>query len=1821
LLVGAAPAAAQPSDVVISQFRTQGPGGDFVEIQNVSTHVVNLGPDWNITSFDPVISSGCTVYGDYTNPSSIPQFNAFRPPVSLMPGQRFLTTQPNNWSGTGDAATDESFHAQSHGECGDLRNTAGILSLNLGTNVLTGGGLGFDQVAYGPIPGQGGTPPDPFWGPTSIDEPDPIPAASVPSDGSALRRKLGGTQDTGSNKNDFVTSTADPKNSVATAPAPNASTTAPTSIAAKSATLNGTANPHRAIVTDCKFQIDTTGTYTSPTVIACAPVTPAGQTDIPVTGAATGLTPDTLYHYRIVVTTAKGTVQAVESTVRTNPPDPPPDGSTQPATIVNAMSATLNGKINPRGGTVSDCHFEYAKTAPTSGPSLQAPCAPTPAGLNLVDVTASVLDLDPSSDYAYHVVATTQNGTFTGGNATFHTGALGTADTDKIVISQFRSRGAGGDFVELSNVTNSSLTMAAGWSIGASTANSGCTVVNQNTSPQVTLAPGQHYLIGGVAGADRGFASTSGVCSGGVPDANAMLSMFATDPTSGLLLSLDSAAYGDYLSASEGPAVAVVPSDGKALRRRSNGTQDTHRNADDFTVVTASPTGLSASSPAPTVTTGAATALLQTTVTLNGTVNPQGGTVTDCHFEYKADSSVAPRSNIPCATTPGGTSASAVTAAVSGLSPSTDYHGQLLVTTSGHTSVSGDDLAFRTADPLPVPTGATEDPPKPAAASTATLKASVNPHGAGVSDCHFDFGTSTNYGASVPCTTTPSGSNAVSVLGLATDLDPLQTYHYRIRVTGDNGSLTGDDSSFKTAALVPDDDAIVISQLRTQGVPNGDFVELLNVSGDSVDLPAGGWSITSLAPDGNSACSVLTQSDSPAVTLAPGQHYLTTQSGWTGTGTSASDLAFSTGGGTCGGVRDSAGVLYFSSFFGGGDSVAYGPLAGHNGVPAPLGSVDIPEPDGIPAVPTDGKALQRRDNGTRDTHNNYDDFHVVTATPIHFLPVTATAITDDATSIGSAQATFQGRVRPQGETISGCQFVYGTDAEFATGTPYPHSAACNTTPSGLGTVAVSATKTNLTPSTGYHFKLLAHGATTGDMAGAARTFTTPDPPTASTDSVDTIGSRSARLHGTVNPRGETVTDCHFDYGPTGTYTSTKACSSIPSGTGDFPVGAALTGLAPSTGYQVRVHITTSVAGERTGGDQTFTTTTTPAATTSDPTAVGNTIATLNGKVNPRGETVTDCHFEYGPDGSYGSSKPCSSTPSGLDQVDVSAQLSGLPSTTGYHYRLVVKTSGAPATALDGGDRQFTTTTPPSATIGDFGSIGSRSAALSGSVNPHGETVTQCRFEYSIDGSYSSFVPCVESTPFSGTADKQVSAALTGLAPSTDYNVRLFVVTSSSGRVEGGARTLSTTTIPSAATDAAGDVSHRSATLTGTVNPRGETVTDCHFDYGPTVALGSSKPCAGPLPSGVGTSPVSAGITGLTPGTGYHVHLVVTTNGSATPIDGGDQQFSTADPASAATDAAGDVVQRSATLKGTVNPHGEAITDCHFDYGPTGSYGSSVPCASTPSGAGSSPVASAVAGLSPSTGYHYRLVITTVGAPIDGGDQQFSTSDPASATTDPASGVAITSATLNGTVDPRGETITDCHFEYGTTTAYGSSAPCASTPSGSGASPVSAAVGGLSAATGYHYRLVIAPAGSGGSIGGADAGFTTEPANSAPEPVRLTAEQLALATHLKGTKIASAGGLITLGRVTCPTVCGKLDVVGTSVLGGAAAGRKQVIANGSASVTRGHPRTLRFQLVKRGGDALKRAHKLTLAVTVKLTQAGGRTVKVTRPIVVKLKLKH
>ena len=139
------------------------------------------------------------------------------------------------------------------------------------------------------------------------------------------------------------------------------------------------------------------------------------------------------------------------------------------------------------------------------------------------------------------------------------------------------------------------------------------------------------------------------------------------------------------------------------------------------------------------------------------------------------------------------------------------------------------------------------------------------------------------------------------------------------------------------------------------------------------------------------------------------------------------------------------------------------------------------------------------------------------------------------------------------------------------------------------------------------------------------------------------------------------------------------------------------------------------------------------------------------------------------------------------------QLTGLASSTTYHYRLVAVNAGG--TAL-GGDRGATTTPPPPAVVtGGASNVGLSSALLTAVVNPEGQATTYY-FQFGTTPSYGLQTP--PASLGSGIANIAVERQLDGLMPNTSYHYR--VVAQSKGGISYGAdgilKTARQTRVPS-----------------------------------------------------------------------------------------------------------------------------------------------------------------------------------------------------------------------------------------------------------------------------------------------------------------------------------------------------------------------------------------------------------------------------------------
>jgi plastocyanin len=277
-----------------------------------------------------------------------------------------------------------------------------------------------------------------------------------------------------------------------------------------------------------------------------------------------------------------------------------------------------------------------------------------------------------------------------------------------------------------------------------------------------------------------------------------------------------------------------------------------------------------------------------------------------------------------------------------------------------------------------------------------------------------------------------------------------------------------------------------------------------------------------------------------------------------------------------------------------------------------------------------------------------------------------------------------------------------------------------------------------------------------------------------------------------------------------------------------------------------------------------------------------------------------------------------------------------------------------------------------------------------------------------------------------------------------------------------------TPTPAVTTNPATNVASFSATLNGSLNPRGSTTT-VDFQYGFTTSYGSTTPAQ--TQTGNTVRAISANITGLMASHVYHFRIVAHNAGGTT--FGSDRTFTTLSatgPPVVTTNPATFIASFSATLNGSLDPHGLATT-VHFQYGTTTSYGLTTAPQSR-NGNTYLNISAGISSLTASTIYHYRIVASNSAGTRSGADRTFTTltaTGPPVVTTNPATNVATSSATLNGSLDPHGLTTT-VSFQYGTTTSYGHTTAMQS-QTGNTYRNIAANISGLTTHTTYHFRIV------------------------------------------------------------------------------------------------------------------------------------------------------
>jgi hypothetical protein len=202
---------------------------------------------------------------------------------------------------------------------------------------------------------------------------------------------------------------------------------------------------------------------------------------------------------------------------------------------------------------------------------------------------------------------------------------------------------------------------------------------------------------------------------------------------------------------------------------------------------------------------------------------------------------------------------------------------------------------------------------------------------------------------------------------------------------------------------------------------------------------------------------------------------------------------------------------------------------------------------------------------------------------------------------------------------------------------------------------------------------------------------------------------------------------------------------------------------------------------------------------------------------------------------------------------------------------------------------------------------------------------------------------------------------------------------------------------------------------------------------------------------------------------------------------------------ASIDPPASVTGTSAALSGAVNPHGAPAVGWRFEISTDdASWSPAAADQDASSGSSDVPVSMALTGLAPNTTYFVRLAATRpFNTTVLSSEVHFTTEAIGpEATTQPVNDIGPTHATFEGVINPH-NSATTYYFQYGTTTAYGTSLP-ASQDANAGSGDVSLAaiqrIDGLAPGSAYHYRLVAHN--NAGTTLGQDQAFTT---TTAPPP--------------------------------------------------------------------------------------------------------------------------
>lgn len=272
----------------------------------------------------------------------------------------------------------------------------------------------------------------------------------------------------------------------------------------------------------------------------------------------------------------------------------------------------------------------------------------------------------------------------------------------------------------------------------------------------------------------------------------------------------------------------------------------------------------------------------------------------------------------------------------------------------------------------------------------------------------------------------------------------------------------------------------------------------------------------------------------------------------------------------------------------------------------PSGFVYHDPASGAPYDPQPGPGLKP---GTaykaRGAWFDLDEFNAYSSGTVEFTtegtPDLPGATLDPVTIFTGSTAQFTGTVDPNapaGPLDDEGKATYATDWHLVC-TPDCNDANGNpiggTVEAQGGAQSVSGEARRLEPNKHYEVKMLAHNAT-GTVETTVQTFDTPlIKPTVNAAAGGSDRKGGYTLQGTVNPNNSPVTACEFRWGPnSASYAFSAPCSPAPgAGPKAVTVEAHLGGLTPGATYHYDL-VAANGAGTEESGNQTFVATLSPA---------------------------------------------------------------------------------------------------------------------------------------------------------------------------------------------------------------------------------------------------------------------------------------------------------------------------------------------------------------------------------------------------------------------------------------------------------------------------------------------------------------------------------------------------------------------------------------------------------------------------------------------------